>query len=75
LGGVGESRRHAKARTVPPAIRRIHDLLYLDTKNGRRRSYEPDKSWDADTMAAIAEVVAEFIPRPKAVRRDRRTPS
>ncbi|MCY2929772.1 MAG: hypothetical protein NTV86_09825 [Planctomycetota bacterium] len=73
LGGVGESRRHAKARTVPPAIRRIHDLLYLDTKDGRQ-SYAPDRAWDADTMAAIAEVVAEFIPRPKAVRQDRRTP-
>ena len=73
LGGNWESRRHAKARPVPPTIRRIHDLLYLDTKDGRE-SYDPDRVWDADIMAMIAEVVAEFIPRPGAVHQDRRTP-
>ncbi len=64
LGGVREPRRHAKARPVPPVARRIHDLLYLDTKGGRPR-YNADRTWDADTMAAIAEVVAKYIPRPR----------
>ncbi|MCY2928818.1 MAG: hypothetical protein NTV86_04865 [Planctomycetota bacterium] len=63
LGGVWKSRRHAKARLVPPAVQRIHDLLYLDMKNGRE-IYDPDKSWDADVIAAIAEVVAKCIPTP-----------
>lgn len=47
------------------AIRRIHDLLYLDIE-GRREFHNPDKSWDADTLEAIAAVVAEHIPRPTA---------
>jgi hypothetical protein len=45
------------------AIRRIHDLLYLDAE-GDRESYNPDKEWDADTLSAIAEVVAQYISRP-----------
>ena len=47
-----------------PAIQRIHDLLYMDMKDGQE-SYNPDKNWDADVMAMIAEVVAEYIPRPQ----------
>ena len=35
-------------------------------KSGRE-FYNPDKSWDADTMAMIAEIVAEFIPRPPQI--------
>ena len=63
LGGTRESRNCPNAKTVPPAIRRIHDLLYLDMKNGRE-SYNPHKSWDSNTMAMVAEIIAEFIPRP-----------
>jgi hypothetical protein len=52
-------------RPVPvhPAIRRIHDLLYLDMQ-GVRTFYNPDKVRDADTLARIAEVVARYIPKP-----------
>lgn len=49
---------------VPDGIQRIHDILYLDTADGRE-FYEPDKEWDADTMAMVAEIVAEHIPRPQ----------
>ena len=51
-------------RAANPAIQRIHDLLYLDMKDGQE-FYNPDKNWDADVMAMIAEVVAECIPRPQ----------
>jgi hypothetical protein len=44
--------------------RRIHDLLYLDIKDGRE-FYNPDKTWDADVLTMIAEVIAQHIPRPK----------
>ena len=46
------------------ALHRIHDVLYLDLDRNRD-FYNPDKSWDADTTAAIAEIVAEVIPRPE----------
>lgn len=55
---------NARPTAVHPAIQRIHDLLYLDMKDGQE-FYDPDKNWDADVMAAIAEVVAEYIPRPQ----------
>ena len=35
LGGARESRGRPKAKPVHPALRHIHDLLYLDMKNGR----------------------------------------
>jgi hypothetical protein len=67
FGGVRPPRQADKA--VHPAIRKIHDLLYLDLKDGRE-SYDPEKSWDPDTIAAIAEVVAEYVPRPPPVEPD-----
>jgi len=48
---------------VHPAIRQIHDLLYLDVR-GSQEFYNPDKVQDADTLTQIAEVVAKYIPRP-----------
>jgi hypothetical protein len=63
LGGIRERLSRPKARPVPTVARRIHDVLYLDNENGRE-FYEPDKSWDADTIAAIAEIVAQYVPRP-----------
>jgi len=55
-------------RPVPPhpAVQQIHDLLYLDMR-GARTFYSPDKFWDANTLAQIAEVVAKYIPRPGKV--------
>ena len=57
------------ADTGPPpspavALQRIHDLLYLDMKDGQE-SHDPDKEWDTDVLTMIAEVVAEYIPRPR----------
>jgi hypothetical protein len=49
---------------VHPAIRQIHDLLYLDLR-GEQEFYNPDKVRDADTLVRIAEVVARYIPRPE----------
>ena len=63
LGGDWQCRGNLRVRPIPPAIRRIHDLLYLDMKGGRA-FYDPSKSWNADTLAQIAEVVAKYIPRP-----------
>ena len=61
-----EDRRHTGKRPVPPhpAIRQIHDLLYLDVR-GERTFYNPDKTWDSDTLTRIAAVVARYIPRPE----------
>ena len=63
-GGAGKPRKPDKARPVDPAIRKIHDLLYLDERGGRQ-FYNPNKARDAGTLAMIAEVVAEHIPKPK----------
>ena len=63
--GVREYRRpRDKTKAAYLALQRIHDLLYLDLKDGRE-VYDPDKCWDSETMSAIAEIVAEHIPRPK----------
>jgi hypothetical protein len=61
--------RTPKPASVHPAIRRIHDLLYLDMKGGRQ-FYDLCKSWDADTMTALAEIIAEYIPRPPPLREE-----
>ena len=68
-----EERRHTGKRPVPPhpAVRHIHDLLYLDMQ-GKRTFYNPDKIRDCHTLAQIAEVVAKYIPRPSSVKPDRR---
>ena len=50
-----------------PAVRQIHDLLYLDVK-GKREFYNPEKVQDSDTLARIAEVVARYIPTPPPVK-------
>ncbi len=63
FGVRGSRRQHDKRRTVHPVIQRLHDLLYLDELNGRQ-FFNAEKNWDADTISAIAEVVAEYIPRP-----------
>jgi len=68
-----EERRHTGKRPVPPhpAIRHIHDLLYLDMQ-GKRTFYNSEKVWDANTLTQIAEVVARYIPRPPPVKPDGR---
>ena len=59
-------REHPADRKTGPgfALQRIHDLLYLDMKDGQE-SHDPDKEWDTDVLTMIAEVVAEYIPRPR----------
>jgi len=54
---------------VHPAVRQIHDLLYLDMR-GRREFYNSDKVQDANTLSRIAEVVARYIPKPPPVKPD-----
>jgi hypothetical protein len=66
LGGTREHHGRSRAKPIPPAVRRIHDLLYLDMKNGRE-FYNPEKNWDADVLDRVAEIVAEFIPRPPQI--------
>ena len=47
------------------ALRHIYDILYLDlNKDGD--FYNEEKTWDADTTDAIAEVVRPFFPKPPA---------
>jgi len=66
LGGVREPRGQAKAKFIHPVIRRIHDLLYLDMENGRE-FYSPDKSWEPEVLDRVAEIIAEYIPRPSQI--------
>lgn len=40
------------------ALRRIYDLLYLDT-GPEGNFHNPDKTWSPDTLDAIADVVRE----------------
>jgi hypothetical protein len=61
----------AEGKAVHPVIQKIHDLLYLDLKGGRE-FYDGDKGWSPETLDAIAEVVAEYIPRPPPVEPDDR---
>jgi len=64
--GIGQPSRPAKPKPSHSVIRRIHDLLYLDMKNGRE-FYNPEKTWDPDILDMVAEIVAEFIPRPPQI--------
>ena len=66
LGGTRKRRSQPKARPIPPVVRQLHDLLYLDMDGGRE-FYNPDKSWDPDILDRVAEIVAEFIPRPPQI--------
>ncbi len=68
-----EAAAPASRRLTPPhpAVRQIHNLLHLDLQ-GNRTFYNPDKTWDCDTLTQIAEVVARYIPRPPPVKPDSR---
>jgi len=68
-----EDHRHTGKRPMPPhpAVRSIHDLLYLDMRGGRE-FFNPNKIQDSDTLTQIAEVVARYIPRPPPVKPDGR---
>ena len=66
LGGTRKHRSQPKARPIPPVVRQIHDLLYLDMMNGGE-CYNPEKEWDADILDRVAEIIAEFIPRPPQI--------
>ena len=39
---------------------------------GERECYDPHKTWDADTLTRIAEVVARYISKPPPVKPDAR---
>ncbi|RPI61962.1 MAG: hypothetical protein EHM48_04845 [Planctomycetaceae bacterium] len=69
LGGIHDARGCSKSRPIPQAVQRIHDLLYLDMKNGRE-FYNPSKERDSETITMIEQVVAEFIPMPTSIQSD-----
>ena len=66
LGGTRERRSQPKARPIPPVVRQIHDLLYLDIVDDRD-VYNPEKSWDPDILDRVAEIIALHIPRPPQI--------
>jgi len=66
LGSERDSRPTTR-KAVHPAIQRIHDLLYLDTKDGRK-AYDPNKDWGSETMTMVADIIAEYIPRPPRIK-------
>ena len=48
---------------VPSVAQRIHDLLYFDMVDGRE-FYNPAKARDDELTDAIADIIAEYVPRP-----------
>jgi len=66
LGSTRQRRGQSKARPIPPIARQIHDLLYLDIVDDRD-VYNPDKSWDADILDRVAEIIVQHIPRPPRI--------
>lgn len=54
----------AARNRIHPAVQKIHDLMYLDIQDGKE-FYNPDKEWDSGTMAAVADAIAIYIPRPR----------
>ncbi|MFW6061171.1 MAG: hypothetical protein ACOC93_00025 [Planctomycetota bacterium] len=54
---------HRTRRTVHPGLQQIHDLLYLDIV-ADREVYNPEKEWNVEMLSTIAEIVADYVPRP-----------
>ena len=48
---------------MPSVVQRIHDLLYLDMRDGRE-FYNPAKARDADLIDVIADIIADYVPQP-----------
>lgn len=52
------------------ALRRIFDFLYLQTDEQGEKRYNPAKSWDADMLEAVAQIVRPFFPELQSVHGD-----